>query len=139
MGLALQIVQRYHPEVTEVVDAKKGITVRVSSADCKAGSPKDPSACAMAHALCRTYDGALISLWSAYLIKGKRATRYRVPPYVARELIVFDRNKRFEPGTYSLMPIQPSQRLGVDRSQPNKHNYPKRRAPAHITTGVRSL
>lgn len=136
---ALKIVQKYHPEVTSVVDATKGVSVHVDSADCKAGTMQDPSACALAHAFGRTYDGAIISLWSAYLIKGRRATRYRVPDYLARELVTFDRNRRFEPGTYSLLPVPPALRLGARKAPRGQSKFPKKRRSPHYTTGVRSI
>lgn len=136
---ALKIVQKYHPEVEEVVDATKAVTINVTSADCKAGEMKDPSACALAHAACRTYDGAIISLSVAYLIRGKRATRYRVPGYTSRELVAFDRNNRFEPGKYTLLPVSPWHLLGRIVTPGKKVKYPKKRAQAHYTVGVRAL
>ena len=80
LNSALKIVRKYHPEVNSVIDAVKDIRVVVSAADCKTSTRKSPSECAMAKACLKHYDGAIISLSTAYLIKGKRARRYRVPP-----------------------------------------------------------
>jgi hypothetical protein len=99
---ALKIVQKYHPNVTKVVDARSPLHIAVTARDCKNSNSKEPSACAMARACEREFDGAIISTTVAYVIQGGTAKRYRVPQSVARELVSFDRNHEFAPGDYHL-------------------------------------
>lgn len=139
---ALDIVRCYHPEVTEVIDAEQNVEVFVTVADCRNGKNKKPDGCAMAKALMREYDGAIISLQTAYLVKGTTAVRYRVPVSVSRELVAFDRHKRFSPGTYHLSGVPKTARLGQAHSRRPKHNSGgkgKIKTRVHHTSGVRSL
>lgn len=139
---ALDIVHLYHPEVTSVRDAKKNVSINVTAEDCKQGNAKSPSACAMAKAFCRTYDGAIISIGSAYLIKGKKALRYKTPHSVSREIVSFDRNTNFSPGMYHLAAPAKSMRLGAAN---HKHygsgtrGGKKVKERQHYTTDVRAL
>jgi len=135
---ALKIVRKYHPEVNSVIDAIKDIRVVVSATDCKTSTRKSPSKCAMAKACLKHYDGAIISLSRAYLIKGKRARRYRVPHAVSRELVSFDRHKEFAPGVYTLKAPCPGTRLGAQGGgQPQVGK--KRIFRNHSTAGIRAL
>lgn len=139
---ALSIVKKYHPQVNKIVDAKKSAKIEVTAEDCRAGKRKGPSSCAMARAFEREYDGAIISLATAYLIKGDTAIRYRVPQAISREIVSFDRSKTFAPGKYELGTIEPARRLGlvhpvVNRTDPKK--YKRAKAKNHHTAGIRSL
>jgi hypothetical protein len=138
---ALSIVKKYHPNVTRVKDATKATRIQVTAEDCKSGTKKGPSSCAMARAFERKYDGAIISLTTSYLIKGDTAYRYNTPETVTREIVTFDRHKDFRPGSYSLRPIEPARRLGmvhkVKRTDPA--NYKKAKRKIHHTAGIRSL
>lgn len=140
---ALNIVKKYHPTVTKVMDAKKTITVAVTAADCKKSTAKSPNSCAMAKACERTFDGAIISLNTAYVVKGNTAYRYVVPQSVAREIVSFDRNHEFSPGEYSLKAPSASQKLGPRKYalKPERHDvaYPKVKRRNHKTTGIRSI
>lgn len=137
---ALTIVQRYHPEVTKVIDATESLDINVTEADCRKGKGKAPSACAMAKAFMREYDGAIISTSKAYLIKGKTAVRYNVPQSVAREIVSFDRSHKFAPGNYRLASVPKNAQLGK-RKWPQPPNRPAGgiKDRAHYTTGIRSL
>lgn len=138
---ALSIVRKYHPNVMRVIDAKKAKKIEVTADDCKSGKKKNAGSCAMARAFERTYDGAIISLSTAYLIKGDTAIRYNVPDTVTREIVSFDRNKDFRPGKYHLGPIEQSRALGkvhsVNRTDPSKYKKAKRKF--HKTAGIRAL
>jgi hypothetical protein len=140
---ALRIVQKYHPHVMSVVDGKAPIKIKVTEQDCRNGKVKGPSSCAMARAFERTYDGAIISLSTAYLIKGDKAFRYLVPDSVSREIVSFDRNKNFAPGTYHLAKIEPARALGVKRTKPinrtDPTKYKKAKRKYHKTAGIRAL
>jgi hypothetical protein len=140
---ALTLVKLYHPNVTAVEDAKKNLSITVIAADCKSNGRKSPSACAMAKACTRQFDGAIISIATAYIIKGNKAIRYKVPNTVSREILAFDRNTNFEPGVYHLASPPKSQSLTrgahAHRSKkPVKKNGVVREA-RHHTTDVRSL
>lgn len=91
---ALRLVQKYYPEVTKVIDGKKPIRVEVTKKDSNSAAVRDHKACAMAVACKRklNLDGVLISVSTAYLVKGKKATRFQLPPSVSREVVSFDRH-----------------------------------------------
>lgn len=99
---ALSIVQKYHPNVRRVVDAKRSIEVTVTAEDCRSAKKGEPSQCAMARAFSREFDGAVISKAVSYLVKGKTAYRYITPQSVVREIVSFDRHQDFAPGDYGL-------------------------------------
>jgi hypothetical protein len=110
MASALQIVQKFYPEVTKVVNAKHDLNIKLRPADVRSAGVKKHDGCAMAQACKRQLhvDGAIVSTSSAYLIDGKKATRYSVPLNVAKEIIAFDRGAGFEPGEYQLVKPWPS-------------------------------
>jgi hypothetical protein len=142
-GRHITRIQKLFPKVQRVVDASTDVTVEVTRADQQRSNMKDPMGCAMARSCKRTFhlDGVIISLAKAYLIKGDLATRYNVPTSLAREVVSFDRNKTFEPGTYNLCHIAPSERLG--RSYPSPHKAKGKptgtRGLRHATTNVRKF
>lgn len=147
-SVSLSYVRRYYPEVTKVVDAKRGTKVTVTTKDCENGVGKAPNICAIAKAAMRHYDGAIISLSRAYLIKGSVAYRYEVPGHVTRELVVFDRSHQFNPGVYRLERMAKDHRFGEHSSGAPTAGTPdskrKKRArkfkkARHYTEGVRAL
>ena len=112
---ALSTVRKYFPNVTRVNDAKAGISVEVTRADERASQRKSHETCAMAVACKRTMklDGVIISIKTAYMIRGTTATRFKVPERVSREVVSFDRGAGFEPGNYRLeKPIMPLGSVG---------------------------
>lgn len=140
---ALGIVRKYYPNVTKVLDAPTSVRIAVTKRDCIASKSKAPDACAMAHACKRSYDGAIISLSTAYLVKGSKAFRYKVPQSVSREIVSFDRSHDFQPGTYSLQAPSKSSMLGprVSPLRPDRHQktYARVKSRNHRTAGIRSL
>lgn len=138
---ALAVVRKYHPEVTTIVDARSEVTINVSKADCRNGKLQEPDNCAMAKALKREHDGAIISLSTAYIIDGTKATRFKVPESVAREIVSFDRTQLFAAGEYRLRPPTSTERLGPrNRPQNQKSRDPKRpHKKYHRTEGIRNL
>jgi len=140
---ALRIVRRYYPGIDHVVDASEPVKISVTAEDCKYSRSGKPSACAMAKAFKRDYDGAIISMSMAYLIRGNVATRYRVPGRVSRELVSFDRSHRFAPGEYELKQVEPMRKLGPRLYPPPNRTDPNKRSgeikQRHHTEGVRSL
>lgn len=114
MATALQIVQQAYPQVEKVKDAARNIKIEVARRDTNSATVKNHKACAMAVACKRKLeaDGVIISVSTAYVIKDKVATRYKVPPSVAREVVSFDRNGGFEEGEYELKAPGKAQQLG---------------------------
>lgn len=100
MPSALEIVRGYFPGVKEVNDAKKGVEIEVTRPDVSNAERRSHRTCAMAVACKRKMDldGVIISVKTAYLIKGNKATRYKVPESVSREVVSFDRGSQFESG-----------------------------------------
>jgi hypothetical protein len=109
-----KVVQKYYPHVSQIKEAKKDITIEVTKADCKQGFSKAPDSCAMALSAKRRYgyDGAIISLRVAYLIKKDVATRYIVPATLRKELVTFDLRKQFSPGKFTLKAPSIAELLG---------------------------
>lgn len=141
---AINIVRKFFPGVTEVSDATRKEFIEVTNADASSKAVKDHNACAMAVAAKRQFklDGVIISRSVAYLIKGRKATRYKMTETASREVTSFDRGAGFAAGKYELAKPDPSNRLGsrvgrklkLDRSRDVKE--PQFR---HITTNVRSV
>jgi hypothetical protein len=109
---ALSIVRKYFPEVTSVEDSEHDIRVEVTKRDEAVATKKSHKTCAMAVACKRKLDldGVIVSVKTAYMIKGKKAIRFSVPEHVSREVVSFDRGAGFEPGEYKLN--KPTTKLG---------------------------
>ncbi len=109
---ALQIVQKFYPNVATVTDAKKETTIEVTKRDCQSKAVKNHSECALATACKRAMDldGVVIAIRVAYLIKGNEAVRFGLGESIAREVTAFDRQGNFEPGEYTL--LKPTHRIG---------------------------
>jgi hypothetical protein len=138
---ALEIVQKYFPEVTKVVDAKESITIEVTDKDNKSASVRNHKACAMAVACKKKEhaDGVIVSISKAYVIKGGTATRYEVSEHAVREIVSFDRNAGFTPGDYTLKAPCARQRLGVKHEQKIHNQLGKRKRRHQMTTGIRTV
>jgi hypothetical protein len=144
MAYALEIVQQLFPEVTSVVDAKSDVMVEVSDRDINSATVRDHKACALAVACKKKFkaDGVIISLSRAYLIQGKKATRFSVPAAVAREIVVFDRDGKFLAGEYSLNAVSKAAKLGVGHGNKSKNASKKKggiaKRFARHTGGIRA-
>jgi hypothetical protein len=141
---ALGIIKKYYPQVNKVVDAKRPATFQVVAADCKSSRRKSPDNCALARACQRIYDGAIISMSTAYLINGTKALRYEVPVRISRELVSFDRHHDFSLGVYTLKNPTNGFKLGTDKRKRERDDEPRRPGQGrpirhHKTEGVRSL
>jgi hypothetical protein len=115
MASSLNIVKKFFPKVKKVTDADEPAFLEVTEDDSKTGSRRDHNNCAFARACARKFraTGVIISVQTAYIIKGDEAIRYRLPQSVSREVVSFDRNAGFEGGQYELSKPVPSQRLGA--------------------------
>lgn len=140
MSNALKNVQKMFPGVTEVVDAKRARVIEVEPQDLKQAKVKSHKGCAMAVACKRklVLDGVIMARSTAYLIKGKKATRYHVPESVSREMVAFDRGADFAAGVYKLIP--PDKPLGsrTGYASKNKGTGTPRRS-YHVTQKVRAM
>lgn len=146
MSRSLAIVQGLFPEVKKLVDAKKDAKIEVTKADTKSATVRNHKACAMAVACKRklNLDGVIMSISTAYLVKGDIATRYMVPPSVSREIVAFDRNAMFEPGEYLLKAPKGENLMGAGRHGTIPSESPESRSGnfakrfTHRTGGVRA-
>jgi len=139
-SIALHTVRKFFPQVTHVEDANENLQVEVSPKD-NNGRLKNHAECALAIACKRKEkaDGVIISVKTAYVVKGKRAVRYRVTEAASREVISFDRKGGFEPGDYTLARPSAADRLGAGGSGPRTTTI-KRRKPTfrHETANIRT-
>src|SRR6266480_3656674 len=140
----LNVVKKFFPNVTTVVDATRNAAIEVTKHDAASKAVKDHNACAMAVACKRKFhlDGVIISRSMAYLIKGTQARRFQLPETVSREVVSFDRGAGFATGKYELQKVAPMNRLGIRPNRTEKRTtrrdgIPKRKR--HITTNVRSV
>lgn len=141
MPTSLSIVQKFYPDVTKVVNAKKDLPIQVTPKDVNLSAAKDHKACAMAEA-CKRHmkiDGAVISTRTAYLIKGNVATRFDVPEYAAREIVAFDRGAGFAAGRYALKKPAPRAQHGAGKRKQSWDRRPGKlkHRKAKRTEGIR--
>lgn len=117
-------ILRLFPDLTSCTDAKRPVGIEVKNRDVAGSKPGDPAACAMARAICREWhaDAAVIGLTNSFVIKGKTAMRFKTPESVAREIVSFDREAGFSPGSYHLAPVPKSQRRS--RKKPSAPKSP---------------
>jgi hypothetical protein len=136
---ALIIVKRYFPQVDSVEDGKQPLSIEVTANDSESAAVRSHASCAMAVASKRKMkaDGVLVSLTVAYIVKGKKAIRYRVPTAVQREIVSFDREAGFAPGDYVLAVFPKSQKLGQPKPR-GPHKVQGRKIKYHYTTGIRT-
>jgi hypothetical protein len=136
---ALSIVRAYFPGVHTVVDGHRPITIVVTPEDNRDSVVLDHRNCALAVACKRQQkaDGVIIGIKTAYLIKGKVATRYNLGESTSREIVSFDRNGGFFDGNYDLMP--PEMELGSYKPTGPKVTTGNKRRIKHFTKGIRSF
>lgn len=92
---------------TKISNSHRGKRFTVSKSDIQNGQPNDPCACAAARALRREFNAKEVFVYRnvVYILnKDGSALRFKTPPDLARETIVFDRNGEFFPGEYDLQP-----------------------------------
>lgn len=143
MPSALAIVRQFFPRVTKVTDAPRSLIIDVTLGDTKSAAIKNHRACAAAVACKRQYhlDGVIVSRSMAYLIRGRKATRYMVPSELVREVVAFDRGGKFEPGQYHL--TRPAANIRLGRKRPHRSDkrglIGKHRKHRHVTTNIRAV
>lgn len=128
---------------TPVKDAKKDVTVNISTRDCRRGSAKDPSKCAAALA-CRRELSATdtrIHVGRCYLKIAGKWLRYRPAQALRSEIIAFDRGGEFKPGQYLLrtIPLDCTKRTKRAAAKSGKGNgvKGKKNRRHHVVAGIR--
>ena len=143
MNGALRTVQKFFPGVRKVVVADKPAIIEVRSNDANPRAQKNHEACALAVACKRSMklDGVIISRSTAYMVKGRQARRFKLPPGTAREVVSFDRGAGFAPGTYILSVVPKQARLGVRQgSDRDKRTYSQAsKGFRHLTANIRTV
>lgn len=139
-------ITRLFPNVNKLQEAKRPVAVEVTAKDVSRGKLKKHRECAMANAVCREWgaDHAVIGMTYSYVIKGNTAVKFKTPATVTREIVSFDRSKKFEPGAYHLGPVSPGltqdaakKRVTAPKKATTKHNA-KRRIFHKSSFGVRA-
>lgn len=137
----LQIVQRFYPNVTKVIDAGAPIRVEVTDSDVKKSSRRNHNECAFAQACKRTLkaDGMIVAIKTAYIIKGNKAVRFTVGDVISREITAFDRNASFEPGVYNLEAAYASRNYKrKGGAKPSKQKALRNHKKVHRTANIRT-
>ena len=140
---ALKVVQQFFPQVTSVVDAVRPTLIEVTNKDANPRAAKNHAECALAVACKRAMnlDGVIIARSVAYLVKGRKARRFMIPPSTAREVVSFDRGAGFAPGTYLLSAIGKNKRLGertgTAKDKGTGNGKPKQFR--HVTANIRTV
>ena len=124
-----------------VKDATKQVTLTITKRDVHNGDTKNPSACAAALE-CKRQMGVTdvrVHIGRTYVKLDDKWLRFRTAGSLRNEIIAFDRGGKFEPGTYTLMPVPPQDRFGHRRPKPSGLGKTKRikRAKIHVVAGVR--
>jgi hypothetical protein len=133
----------------EVKDADEKIVVKITKQDVRKGALRNANSCAAANALCRQEhcDEARVHFSRAYIRRGKKWVRFKVPAALRAEILAFDRGGEFKAGEYVLSPMQASVRF--DRPTPPSYKNRKKKAhrpgagnrvkrPYHLPDGVRA-
>lgn len=138
---ALSIVRQFFPKVKEVSDATEALDIEVTNKDSKSAAVRNHESCAMAVACKRKTkaDGVIVSIGTAYVIKGEVAYRYRVPASIQREIVSFDREAGFAEGQYKLPPMIPSKRLGEPQPKGRNGTTGTPHEFHHVTSGIRAV
>lgn len=140
---SLTTVRKFYPNVLQVIDAVKPLMIEVTPQDAAKSTRGKHSKCAMAVAVERLFEGAIISRARSFIIQGDTAFRYQTPASVAREITSFDRGATFDPGVYQLSP--PEKALGAKhgkRGDKNGHrpdSIPETKPFKHITKKIREI
>ena len=115
-----------------IINALKPAKITVTSLDVERGDSKAPGACPAARACCHTLHASAARVYisttfvelpaktarhycdrrslNAITKRGPVWVRFRTPSALRTEVMSMDRSKTFDPGEYTLPPIQPSHR-----------------------------
>lgn len=135
---ALILIQDYFPQVQRVIDAKRKRIVEVTERDCALAVAKSHTICALAIACKRFFkaDGVIIQVTTAFIVKGARAIRYRLPTSIGREITSFDRGAEYDPGRYLLSRPSPKRQQKVKKLAAHKGKGEFRHHTRNIRTTI---
>jgi hypothetical protein len=120
-----------------LVDATVGLTGEVIESDRKRAKAGCPDGCVLVNWACREHgaDSAVFGLRTSYLQYGKYLVRFRLPEYVTRKIVAFDKvPQRFEVGPVQVNAVGASNATGKIR---NKDRRPKGGRKHHIAKALR--
>lgn len=127
-----------------IKDAKKDVTVNISTLDCKRGSTKEPSKCAAALACRRELNATdtRIHVGRCYLKIAGKWLRYRTSQALRSEILAFDRGGEFKPGQYLLRTVPPDRakrtvKLPSAKGGKAKRVKAKKNRRHHVVAGIR--
>lgn len=126
-----------------VRDAKKPLLLEVRQTDIDKSDKKKPNNCAAAVA-CKRQEhvkDVRVHLTQVYVDRGEYWERYRTPPRMRQEIVVFDRGANFVPNIYTLTAPIETQKLGARDGRKKRDHKTTSGKPArewHAVTGVRA-
>lgn len=132
-----------------MIDADEAIDITITAADIRGGKPSSPSHCAIARAVRRVLPetkNVFVFRSTVWVEDDSYLIRYKLPGSLQKEIVCFDRAKKFEPGDYYLGSA-PNRKRNAQQAR-GKHpqvEARKRRAKAkptekrraHRTEGIR--
>lgn len=133
----------------QLVEPKHGVVMHVTSGDA-AASPNDPTQCAMARCLVRSFPGVekveVMRTVAHIFTSDGREVRLATSAALRDEIARFDDlGLPFRPGAYELLPLLPHQkragrkknnmryRLGLTKAHPARRNKQKTHSPRNLS------
>lgn len=127
-----------------IVDATDPVTFEVTPKQIAKSKIRDNTACALVRACEENVpriQAAFFFRSVAYLEYKTKMVRFKLPEYVQREIVVFDRSGLMAAGVYKLRPPAKAERLDTKRGKARKPNQGKLKMPKrvlHRMPGVRN-
>ena len=130
----------------KVVDARSALVIHITKTDVRKGALKDAKTCAAAQSICRQdgIEAAQVYIGRTYVKKAGKWIRYATPPSLRNEIIAFDRGGEFEPGDYTLNPVQPvvqyknrRERAEYMKEYNKRPKRNRKRGRVHVVSNIR--
>lgn len=120
----------------KVVDAKKGLILKVGQKDIDDAERSNPSNCGFAKAAVRQFKAQSAHFFRsvAWVETPRAIVKFNLPGSMQKEIVAFDRAKAMVPGTYKLSAVNPNARQNVARAR-NKARREKLGKYAHWSKG----
>jgi hypothetical protein len=98
----------------DVIDATAPLTLKVTQHDIDTATPRDAGACALARCALRQRGvvNVRIGATTAFVQYHDHVERYVIDKADRPRLTVFDKDRYFAPGIYTLLPPPPGRRVG---------------------------
>lgn len=126
-----------------VKNLTRPITLEITEQDCAKGNARQPGSCAAALAIVREYPnctGAKVHLGRVFIKIGNRHwLRGKTTGALRTEIAAFDKGGNFDPGSYRILPLSPSE-LADNRHSGGKNAHGKsktKKRTLHFTKNVR--